>query len=611
MVRPLILISVALSAATVIAATELRQLDELRARYRMNVFDSVPGIGDRLKRLKVAIIDNGFGDPNTLADDLPRELFKNVLVFPEAFLKKHPELGAHDEQVLTDDKEKHGREMALIAWAMTGMDRGKAPQFHLVNGRTLFNLKRAVQYCIDEKVDIILYSQNWEYGGNFDGRGFINAVVSKAIDAGILWINAAGNYGGRTFNASVKYLDGKKVASDDTWVDMKGKKELRLLSRLDSNPVRIVLSWNSYSETREAGTNRDLDLFLYDEGGSLVASSEYRQILGGTGVVPKEEVKEDFVPREIITTTLARNKSGHYTLRVKARSGRFDATDKFRIAIVPTKAPYYDTNERRMVESVELVDKTEGEEIMVPADHPDTIAVGDLTDISGKGPTMDAGRRTKPDLHLAQSTVEFTTGDSTGGTSNAAAMFAGIVAMLKATRNDITKAEILKFVKSKKPSESFKPGEAQGILDLEPDRVRAIHPLVMDALETRINDGAGKDGSPIVLTGRYKSGPFVFALDRPVGSLSRIWNNIPREGDNFEAFLYTARVRAGRFEVWCYVRPRERADGEKKGDWESWLERYPERFVQLIQAKPRKIDPKEKAVLMWDPPTSADQIKKK
>ena len=26
-------------------------------------------------------------------------------------------------------------------------------------------------------------------------RGFINAVVNKALDAGILWINAAGNFG--------------------------------------------------------------------------------------------------------------------------------------------------------------------------------------------------------------------------------------------------------------------------------------------------------------------------------------------------------------------------------------------------------------------------------
>ena len=35
------------------------------------------------------------------------------------------------------------------------------------------------------QVDIILYAQNWQYGGNFDGGGFINSVVEEALSAGI------------------------------------------------------------------------------------------------------------------------------------------------------------------------------------------------------------------------------------------------------------------------------------------------------------------------------------------------------------------------------------------------------------------------------------------
>src|SRR5690606_5114880 len=89
-------------------------------------------------------------------------------------------------------------------------------ELHLYHTYGYSNLKAAVEDAIKRKVDIVLYSQTWEYGGNFNGRGFINALVNKALDSGILWINNAGNFGRSTFNAPVR-------SGKDSWVELPGK----------------------------------------------------------------------------------------------------------------------------------------------------------------------------------------------------------------------------------------------------------------------------------------------------------------------------------------------------------------------------------------------------
>jgi hypothetical protein len=578
-------------------------LQDLRARYGLGAFDAIDGIGERLNRIKVAVIDNGFGDPDAAIRELPPTVFKPVFQFPEAFLKLHPHLGDPSDIVEMDTLDKHGREMATIVWGMTGMNRADAPEILLVNGFKFFNFERAVQYCVDNKVDIILYSQNYESGGNFDGRGYINAVVNKATSANILWVNAAGNYGGRVFNAPVKFEAGKVVAGEDTWLDLNGKKALRLLSRVDDNGVRIVLSWNRNGERQDVGTDANLDLFLYDEYGSLVASSEQKQVLG-----PKFDAAkgETLLVREIINTTLSRNRGGYYTLRVKARSGHFNGTDRLRITVYPVNMPIVDEKSGRLVDTVELVDATRTQEIATPADHPDVITVGDLSRFSAVGPTADG--RAKPDFHMVTSQVEFTNGTTAAGTSHAAAMFAGIAAMLKAVRPAITRSEILSFVKHRRPSE-LRRGEARGVIDLGIDHVRSIHPIVFDALDMRFRDGIGVGGTMVLLAGRYRrNGPYVIALDRSPAALSRYWPVVPsnaRDVDSYEIYLRPVRLTGAPTEAWAYVRPRGPREGVPRQAWEKELEENPEQFVQVIQARRLEIDPNEKTIPVWETPTPA------
>ena len=569
-----------------------RSVDDLRAKFGVTAFDSIPTMGERLKQIKVAVLDNGFGSRTTLTQDLPESVFKLVASYDKEWIKKN-NLGDADTQNPLDDTDVHGRQMAMLAWAMTGLKTDTAPQFLLMNANGFSNLTRAVKYCVENKVDIILYSQNWEYGGNFDGRGFLNRVVSQATSQGILWVNAAGNYAGKVHNATVAVdsSDNVKLGKEDGG--------LRIKSRLDRNPVKIVLSWNSNSEDEAVGTDKDLDLFLSDEKGNVVAKSEFVQVFKTPNVDRKEG--ESYVAREMIETDLAQTGSDYYRVKVVAKSKNFNAADKLRITVVGQKSPFYDTNDNKLVQPVELMDVQDSQEIMIPADHPQVIAVGDLTPASSRGPTMDG--RTKPDVVLRYSDAEFTDGEGFAGTSNAAAFFAGILAVTKAYVPNLTREMVLEKVTPQLLSKIQRPGENKGIEDLGIDNVRKIHPTVFKGIDNLL---AQNGKSPILLAGKYKKGTYIAAISTSPLLLNRYFKHLPSADQNPEHYeVYMAEVTGnnGRPAVWTYVR--DRANGPGDEAWEKVLKEKPELFVQIVMAKKKQKLDKDPTLPLWETPAPA------
>src|SRR5947209_7374915 len=77
---------------------------------------------------------------------------------------------------------RHGLAMAQVVWAVTGFHPG-GPKFYLLNANGPTMLRRAVRYAIEQKVDIVLFSDVFEGGGNGDGRGPINRAVADALAA--------------------------------------------------------------------------------------------------------------------------------------------------------------------------------------------------------------------------------------------------------------------------------------------------------------------------------------------------------------------------------------------------------------------------------------------
>ncbi len=565
-----------------------RAVTELRTKFGLTAYDGIPTMGERLKQIKVAILDNGFGDRSTLKQDLPESVFELVASYDKDWVKKN-NLGDAESQNPLIDTDLHGRQMAMLVWAMTGMKTDFAPQIKLMNANGFSNLTRAVKHCVENKVDIILYSQNWESGGNFDGRGFMNRIVSQATNQGILWVNAAGNYAGKVFNSPVSLdpSDNLKIGKDD--------KGLRVKSRLDRNPVTITLSWNSSHDEEGVGTDKDLDLFLSDEKGNVVAKSELTQIIKVPNVDRKDG--ETYVAREVIETNLSQTKAENYLIKVVAKSKNFNAADRVRITVMGTKAAYFDASENKMVQPVELLDASNEQEIMIPTDHPQVIAVGDMTPASSRGPTTDG--RTKPDLVLRYSDAEFTDGEGSAGTSNAAAFMAGILAVTKAYVPHLTREMVLEQVKPQLLSKITRPGEDKGIEDLGVDAVRNIHPTVFKGIDNLL----GTNGqTPVVLAGKYRKGTYIAAITTSPLLLSKYFKHIPAANQNPDHFeIYLAKVTdQGRPAVWAYVR--DKAVGAGNEEWEKYLKDKPELFVQIVMAKRKQKLEKDPMIPLWETP---------
>lgn len=384
------------------STSELHDAQSVRKHFGLDAYEVS---SRRLEKLKIAVLDNGFGDFQNGDSRLP----------PSAVLVSRYS-GISNGNPLSPSS--HGLYVAQTIWATTG-GNAQGPEFHLLNSNGFTHFKAAIQYVLDQEIDIVVYSQNWEFGGQFDGRGFINAQVSRAVDAGVIWINSAGNYGGLVHNSPVRpHQDGWLVYKNTQQHDRIAFKNL-----YDRNDIRITLSWSDFTDSELDRATRDLDLFVYNSKGEQVASGTRAQVsVDGQDREPSQYAREQFSVR------LPR---GEYSIRIRDLSGNFDTTDQFRLTI----------NGGTADGGIDFTDRTSGSEIMPPADHPGVITVGDLSARSASGPTTDG--RMKPDVLLQLSEVRFTDGFVSAGTTYAAAYFSGIVAVLKTEKPSLTRDQIM------------------------------------------------------------------------------------------------------------------------------------------------------------------------
>jgi hypothetical protein len=284
----------------------------------------------------------------------------------------------------------------------------------------------------------------------------------------------------------------QSIGSDNR-VSFNQTTELRLKSRLDENKAQVILLWNSNATEEDSGTDQDLDLFVYDENNNEVAKSELKQVL------KKEGLKdgETFLARERINYEFSKNRNGYYRIVVKAKSRNFTSSSRVRIVVIPERPPVQDNEKKKMVDAIEFLDATKGEEIMVPADNPNVITVGDLAPFSAVGPTLDG--RVKPEVVLENSIASFSNGQSSTGTSNAAAYFTGVVAVLKSYAPNLTRQQIINFPR-KRPSSLGASIRKTPFTELV-----AQHGEVFNSVEQML------DESPI-LAGRYADGRYVIGI---------------------------------------------------------------------------------------------------
>ncbi len=213
---------------------------------------------------------------------------------------------------------------------------------------------------------------------------------------------------------------------------MDSTKELRLNNKLDENTFTVTMAWNDVTESELNCTQKDLNLELVDGNNKVLHSSELIQNGQGPVAGDSADRRSCYARESFSVKGLER---GIYKLRVTAKSSNFAERDSFKVII---------TDDRP--ESLEFLDKTTGFEIMPPADNESVVTIGDKSLLSSIGPTADG--RIKPDFIIENSKVSFSNGNLTQGSSNAAAMFAGSIAVLKSHNEALSTTGLLDYASS-------------------------------------------------------------------------------------------------------------------------------------------------------------------
>jgi len=125
-------------------------------------------------------------------------------------------------------------------------------------------LSNAVDDAIAYGANVITCSLGWFNTNFYDGTGTIAQIVSSAVQSGILWVNAAGNC------ADGGHWEGAwQDANANGWLDYTPWDEVNDFYLGGGQSIILWLTWDAWS-----GSDQDYDLYLVDEWGNTVASSQ-------------------------------------------------------------------------------------------------------------------------------------------------------------------------------------------------------------------------------------------------------------------------------------------------------------------------------------------------
>lgn len=358
--------------------------------------------------IKVAVIDIGFLDYFDLwqMNEMPED----------------PVIVNYTEEQI-DRGSAHGSAVCEIIYDML-----PEAEYHLIKIDDDADYENAVEYAIEEEIDIISMSLSWflPFNSYYDADDQYCRIADQAADAGILFVKSAGNYATQHYRADFDDQDaedGYHRFSDDVTVNHFGDGPDNYFIIAANNDITVTLAWDDFPETDQ---DYDLELVFWNEDEGewvLVTDSALRQ-------------QGDEPPIEVIEFTVENR--GNYGVRVLG----FDAENDCDFTLFST---------------LDLAYRTPEGSLGIPAMAEGIMAVGavhyngwDNDDVeqewfSSQGPTYDG--RIKPDITAPDGVSTLSYGNRRFfGTSASAPHLAGAAGLVLCYEGDMTLEELREYL---------------------------------------------------------------------------------------------------------------------------------------------------------------------
>ena len=356
----------------------------------------------------------------------------------------YTDIGVHTSNLSDCDNADASEHGAAVTEAL--FDIAPEATYYIAKPISFGDLQTAVQWMIDNDVDVINQSTSWGWDGPGDGTSPFSdsplRAVDTAVSGGITWVNSAGNGNQHSWFGPFEDTDGDGdhnfgVGVDCNTIDLKA-----------GEVVTLVLRWND----NWLGASRDLDLYL----------------------IPPDANGRYFFRNAVSSENEQSGRFGDYPFELITTVARNDMTACIVISQYRGAPPAWMQLLSRGFQDLEF--HTLGGGIGSPAEsaNPGLLAVGaapwsitsSIEPYSDQGPAPDG--RIKPDIVGADAGQSVTLRSSNNpngyffGTSQASPHVAGLAALVKQRFPDYTPQQVTQYLKNNAESRGAVPNNTWG-----------------------------------------------------------------------------------------------------------------------------------------------------